>query len=85
MNKVDAVELLRGKIWLKHLAYSTEQAYCGWVARYCDFVAGLGPALTSEQKVEAFLSSMARGGCILDRRGSGVGVMRMEVAMDADC
>ena len=63
MNKVAAIELLRGKIRLKHLAYSTEQAYCGWVSRYCDFVAGLGPALTSEQKVEAFLSSMARGGC----------------------
>ena len=47
MNKVDASELLRGKIRLKHLAYSTEQAYCGWVARYCDFVARLDPALGS--------------------------------------
>lgn len=45
MNKVEAIELLRGKIWLKHLAYSTEQAYCGWVERYCDFVAKLDPAL----------------------------------------
>ena len=32
MNKVAAIELLRGKIRLKHFAYSTEQAYCGWVA-----------------------------------------------------
>ncbi len=32
MNKTAAVELVRAKIRLKHMAYTTEQAYCGWPA-----------------------------------------------------
>lgn len=63
MKTQDAIDLLRAKIRLKHFAYSTEQAYCGWVARYCEFVRTVESGLTSEQKVEAFLTSMAKRDC----------------------
>lgn len=63
MNKTAAVELIRAKIRLKHMAYTTEQAYCGWVARYCDHVAGIPADWTSERKVESFLTGMAQRDC----------------------
>jgi hypothetical protein len=55
MNTQAAIELVRAKIRLKHLAYSTEQAYCGWVARYCAFLKSVPAEWSSERKVEAFL------------------------------
>lgn len=63
MNTQAAIELVRAKIRLKHLAYSTEQAYCGWVARYCAFLQSVHADLTSEQKVERFLTGMAQRDC----------------------
>ena len=48
---------------LKHLAWSTEQSYLAWLARYMRFLGqmrAVGSAMTSEQKVETFLSELAR-------------------------
>ena len=39
---------------------STEQSYCGWLKRYCAFIQTLPAALPSEQKLERFLTALAR-------------------------
>ena len=59
-SKAAVVTLVREKIRLLHFAYSTEQSYCGWVARYYDFCRGLPAGLPSEQKTEAFLTFLAQ-------------------------
>jgi integrase len=41
------------------LAYSTEDIYCGWIARYYDFCSRIAADLTPEQKAEAFLEHLA--------------------------
>ena len=52
---------MRDVIRLKHLAKATEDAYCGWLNRYAQFVAercesGWRP----EQKMEAYLTQLAK-------------------------
>jgi integrase len=42
-----------------HLAFSTEDIYCGWIARYYDFCRGMPNELPPEQKAEAFLTDLA--------------------------
>jgi integrase len=58
-SRSDVISLVRSKIRLMHLAYSTEDIYCGWIARYYDFCRGIGGELTHEQKAEAFLTDLA--------------------------
>ena len=60
MNRHQAIEAVRDMLRIKHLAYSTEKSYTHWVSRYCRFIDTLSGKLTSEQKVEAFLSSLAK-------------------------
>src|SRR5688572_11374770 len=55
----EVVAMARAKIRLRHFAYSTEQSYCGWVARYYDYCLRLPPALSPEKKAEAFLGYLA--------------------------
>lgn len=45
MTTNQAVEKMRAVIRLKHLAKATEDAYCGWLARYGRFVAERVPEL----------------------------------------
>lgn len=42
-----------------HLAYSTEDIYCGWIARYYNFCKTVKPELAPEAKAEAFLEDLA--------------------------
>lgn len=63
MNEKQAIDLVQAKIRLKHLAYTTEQAYCGWVARYCAHLKALPAEWPSERKVEHFLTAMAQRDC----------------------
>jgi integrase len=42
-----------------HLAYSTEDIYCGWIARYYDHCQALDPTLAPEAKAESFLTYLA--------------------------
>lgn len=63
MNRDSAIALVREKIRLKHLAYSTEQAYCGWVARYIDHLRSVPADWASERKVEHFLTALALRDC----------------------
>lgn len=58
-SRSEVVSLVRAKIRMLHFALSTEDAYCGWVARYYDFCTALSRTLTPEQKTEAFLVDLA--------------------------
>jgi integrase len=58
-TRADVIALVRSKIRMMHLAYSTEDTYCGWIARYYDFCTGIGSRLAPEQKAEAFLTDLA--------------------------
>ena len=44
----------------KHLALKTEQSYCAWLRRYCDYVKKIPADLSSEQKLERFLTTLAK-------------------------
>jgi integrase len=55
----DVISLVRSKIRMMHLAFSTEDIYCGWVARYYDFCRGIPRDRKPEEKAEAFLTDLA--------------------------
>jgi hypothetical protein len=46
----------------KHPALATEHSYCAWLRRYCDYLKGLPSHLSSEQKLERFLTVLAQKG-----------------------
>jgi integron integrase len=54
------VERARCVIRRQHKALATERAYCGWLKRYFNFVFSLPRDWTSEKKVEAFLTMLAK-------------------------
>jgi len=62
MRTYEAVQRLTAILRRKHLALSTEQSYCAWLKRYCDHVRTLPAGLPSEQKLERFLTTLARQG-----------------------
>lgn len=51
--------MVRSKVRMLHFALGTEDAYCGWIARYYDFCKDLAPNLPPEQKAERFLTYLA--------------------------
>lgn len=55
----EVLAMVRVKIRLRHFAYSTEQSYCGWIARYYDYCLRLPASFTPEKKAETFLSNLA--------------------------
>lgn len=63
MNRDQAIQKLTEVARLKHLALATEESYCGWLARFCEFVAAHPEIALREAKVEAFLTQLAKGGC----------------------
>ena len=60
MNATQAVVKLADVVRRKHFSLSTEQSYCGWLKRYCTFLSTLPTDLPSEQKLERFLTALAR-------------------------
>lgn len=61
MAKRDEIlKLLVDRVRLKHMSIRTEECYRHWVGRYCDFLRGVSPALSSEKKMDAFLTHLAR-------------------------
>jgi integrase len=58
-SRSEIISLVRAKIRMLHFALSTEDVYCGWIARYYDFCARLEGNMTPEQKTEAFLVDLA--------------------------
>ena len=60
MKRDVAVGKLAEVIQRRHLARSTGRSYRGWLVRYCDFIKAFPSHVSSEQKVERFLTSLAR-------------------------
>jgi integrase len=58
-SRAEITSLVRSKIRMMHLAWSTEDVYCGWIARYYDFCRGVAGNLTPEEKAESFLTDLA--------------------------
>jgi len=58
-TRAEVLSLVRAKIRLMHFALSTEDAYCGWVARYYDHCRRAGRSLSPEDKAEGFLMDLA--------------------------
>jgi len=62
MNATEAIARLRDKLRVKHLALTTEETYVAWLARFIQAVRIMPAGLTSEQKIERFLTRLARSG-----------------------
>lgn len=62
MQRATAILKLRDVIRRKHLSWRTEETYAGWLVRYTGYIAKLAGDFTSEQKMEMFLSTLARQG-----------------------
>lgn len=62
MNEAGAIQRLREIIRRKHLSLSTEETYCGWVRRFIAFLRSTRITGTSETKMEAYLTRLAKDG-----------------------
>jgi hypothetical protein len=60
MNTTQAVQRLRDVIRRQHKALATEESYVQWLRRYMAAIRHLPNTLTSEQKLERFLTQLAR-------------------------
>ncbi|MDE2106677.1 MAG: tyrosine-type recombinase/integrase [Patescibacteria group bacterium] len=60
MNVKEAEQKLRDVVRRKHFSLSTEDSYAHWLHRFCLYVKKLPAGLSSEKKMEAFLSAMAK-------------------------
>jgi len=60
MSTEEAVDRMSSVLRRKHLALATEQSYCGWLRRYCRFLHDVKPEGTTEQKMAAFLTQLAK-------------------------
>lgn len=61
MNSKQAIEKLQSVIRRKHFSLSTEESYCGWLVRFMRYLEdGHAAGLSSERKMEAFLTQLAR-------------------------
>jgi|SRR6185295_11199558 len=59
MNPIEAIERTRAVIRRQHKAIATEQTYLHWLARYIRALKHLPTELTSEQKLERFLTELS--------------------------
>lgn len=60
MNDITAIARLVEVCRRQHKSLSTERTYSLWLKQYCEFVLRLDPHLTSERKLEAFLTMLAK-------------------------
>ena len=60
MNTEQAIHRLRAVIRRQHKALSTESSYVSWLRRYMSALHRYPASLTREQKVERFLTDLAR-------------------------
>lgn len=60
MNTSLAVERLIEVVRRQHKSLATERCYGQWLRQYCGFIHRIDPLLTSESKVEAFLTWISK-------------------------
>jgi hypothetical protein len=53
------LDLVRERIRLRHLTYTTEKSYIGWIRRFILFHAKKHPQEMGEEHIVAFLSDLA--------------------------
>lgn len=58
-SRAEIIAEVKCRIRVMHLAYSTEDIYCGWIARYYDYCRSIDSALAPEEKAKAFLEDLA--------------------------
>lgn len=59
MNIESALEKVRSACRLKHLSWSTEETYCGWVVRYAKWVKDNSTG-DAAKKMEGYLTALAK-------------------------
>jgi hypothetical protein len=59
MNETQAIERMRQVIRRQHKALATEDAYVLWLRRYMKALHHMPPGLSSEKKMETFLTDLA--------------------------
>lgn len=62
MNITQAEEKVRSICQLRHMAWSTEKTYVGWLKQYSAWIARMNLSGEARDKVEAFLTDMAKRG-----------------------
>ncbi len=60
MNTASAVQKLVEVARRQHKSLATERTYAGWLKQFCAYMPRINPLLASEQKVEAFLTHLAK-------------------------
>ncbi len=60
MNRDQAVQLLQDTLRLKHYSLKTEECYRNWLLRFMAYAQKYPAGTTSEQKLEAFLTVLAK-------------------------
>lgn len=55
----DVIAMVKTRVRTLHYSFSTEQCYCGWIARYYSFCLRLAARMPQETKAELFLSQLA--------------------------
>jgi len=60
MNSEQAINRARDVIRRQHKALSTEETYLSWLRRYMAALREMPEALSSEKKMECFLTDLAR-------------------------
>lgn len=60
MNEEAAISKMRDVLRLRHMAHSTEDTYVHWLRRFIRFIPRLPDEMASEQKIEAFLTALAK-------------------------
>lgn len=84
MNEASAIQRLTEIIRRKHFSLSTEATYCGWVRRYISFLRSSGKAGTSEEKMTAYLTRLAKDGVSASTQNQAFNALRFfyEAALD---
>ena len=75
MNTEKAIGKMTDVIRRKHLTLSTERSYCAWLRQYCDFVYDIPAHISSEQKLERFLTALAKKDIAASTQNQGFNFM----------
>jgi site-specific recombinase XerD len=58
-RRITFLDLVRERIRLRHLSYTTEKSYIGWIRRFIVFHGKKHPQEMEEEHIVAFLSDLA--------------------------
>src|SRR5437016_8928956 len=80
MKTEEALQRTREIIRRKHLALSTEAVYCAWLKRYCQFVKKCPPHMPSQQKLERFLTALAKENVTASTQNQAFNALLMQLS-----